>query len=312
MKMTFLFATFFSVLTVIGQKTSIEFNYNSKSFEFKEDDKSITEIGKNKGLLFRIHNGNVYVPQGAVNMNLVVNSIPESTEVSVNRTNLDIVFEAEEKEGIKSGDSLNLPNFHTQTFALDPFENDISTITIKAKKTTDDTTGNKDTEEVDVAKLRIKTYGRYKVDFSSGFAFSGFLNPDKEYFLTSTGADTSGTYLINKANRNDVAVPISVAAMLHAYQTWSRRWTMGVSVGLGFDEDSPKYFAGLGILLGEEQRFVINMGVMLRKVKDLKSQYKAGEIVELTEDQGVHDIMTEYYRPDFGFAITYNLTSKTK
>jgi hypothetical protein len=87
---------------------------------------------------------------------------------------------------------------------------------------------------------------------------------------------------------------------------------MGVSVGLGFDEDSPKYFAGLGILLGEEQRFVINMGVMLRKVKDLKSQYKAGEIVELTEDQGVDDIMTEYYRPDFGFAITYNLTSKTK
>lgn len=133
--------------------------------------------------------------------------------------------------------------------------------------------------------------GGFKADFSAGFIGTNLI--DKNYFLKpmkdtsyvrSNGIVTDSIDTISDVNEINLAdeggFNIGISVMAHFYLRIGRRLNFAISPGFSLDTDSRiNYLIGGSVIMGLEQRFIINAGLNFGKIKELSEVYEEGEII---------------------------------
>jgi hypothetical protein len=148
-----------------------------------------------------------------------------------------------------------------------------------------------------------------KIDFSTGFVFSGLVNNEYSLkdtsYIDKTSKDTISNY--KKIFKNDVGkFNPGIAAYMHVYPRTGTAVNVGLTLGLAYTGDNvTQWLAGICILLGREQRFVLSGGIAAGKIKTLPATLKIGGIYkgETSEVPTIEKNQVCYF-----LGISYNIT----
>jgi len=161
--------------------------------------------------------------------------------------------------------------------------------------------------------------GGFKIDVSSGLYYASF--DDQKY---STRADSTtlkgseGTDSVVNRRGKLFAEPqskseVGFVSFLHFYPKISPNFNISANIGAGVSFASTpqlRYFAGIGILLGKENRFAINAGVAFGNVNRLSNQYydSLHNLISISAAEVGKDLnYTKHMDIKPFISITYNL-----
>lgn len=146
--------------------------------------------------------------------------------------------------------------------------------------------------------------GGFKIDFSTGIFLSNIS--DKKYFNRPNFVNDSikGYYLVKEDNN-----PISygIAGYMHAYWRNARNINVGLTLGVGIDQNTQvKMMPGFSLILGRKERFIFNGGVVIGKCKELSIIQNETHLYNISTEP----IYSEPYKIGWFGGISYNLTKK--
>jgi hypothetical protein len=155
-------------------------------------------------------------------------------------------------------------------------------------------------EIVKLAPIKIAVHGAMKINTSLGLNFGKFANSQFSYFVNDT---------VIAAQEEDNYLPI-IASYLHFYSQGRGNVSFGGSLGLGFpigEElglSAAQLFVGPSLFFGQSERFVLNVGLMAGKSKQLARGLQIGAAFEgATEDIPLH----HRYQLGYVVGLSFNL-----
>lgn len=167
---------------------------------------------------------------------------------------------------------------------------------------------NSPTYKKTVIPINVRVVGNWKIDVSSGVMFNMGLT-DESYRLD--GVDEGDSLMLNK-NRQVSDFSPTVGVMTHVYKKQAGYTNYGISFGLGInDEQRLRYYGGVGVMLGEKQRFVISGGLTAAPRAILQGKYHDGQTFEASSAPALEAITEEAYRIGGFLSLTYNLSSNS-
>jgi hypothetical protein len=158
--------------------------------------------------------------------------------------------------------------------------------------------------------VEIPVRGGWKADFSVGLNFAiGNGAKDAKYHF----ADVSGGEGKLEKSDNYNKVRPGIATMMHTYPRTGKNYAVGfmMGVGAGFKEENTltaSYYLGGSIVLGRNQRIIINTGVSCLAVDRLKSEYQ--ENASYNMETNLAEITEKAIRPSFFIGISYNIVNR--
>ena len=240
-----------------------------------------------------------------------INDIPLcaiSLKEKLNNHSDNVIVDTILKE-TKRIDSLNIPmkiaslyykineqSFSVYSFKPKPDADDL-TINITAKPNTG---FNMRKDEIKV-EIPLIVNGGFKLDYSEGFFFSNVT--DKEYITKPTYINDSITgYNLIKSEDNPLC--FGFAGYMHAYWRSASNINVSLSFGVGIDQNTQlKIMPGISILMGRKERFIINGGLVMGKIKDLS---KVQDLKHLY-NENIEPIYSDSYKAGYFVGISYNL-----
>ncbi|MEO6231519.1 MAG: hypothetical protein ABJB11_02955 [Ferruginibacter sp.] len=165
--------------------------------------------------------------------------------------------------------------------------------------------------------ITFKTYGGWKIDFSSGYLLS--FKGDENY---TNLYDNSGIIGVQK-NKTD-HLKHAIGALFNAYPRTGRDINMGLSVGISVPTDGTSigFYGGLSALMLEKNRLVLTVGAAFNKIKLLntgnlvresaKEKITGKETYEFSNKDFKEIKYDDVYRPAFFIGITYNVFTVKK
>ncbi|SEW49975.1 hypothetical protein SAMN04488122_3652 [Chitinophaga arvensicola] len=156
----------------------------------------------------------------------------------------------------------------------------------------------------------VRTYGGFKLDFSTGFFMNFGSNNffDQSYRLDSISGDPDNAKIARNDNRNRV-IP-SIGALMHAYYRtgWDFQPALAIGVSLSVGSSTKfNYHLGVSAALGREQRIIASFGWTLTQATLLSSKYQEGQVVSKAT-MGTTVETESFYKWGNFLAITYNLS----
>jgi len=157
-----------------------------------------------------------------------------------------------------------------------------------------------------VIPIPVRVAGNWKIDVSSGVLFNIGLT-EQRYRFDAVGEDS----VVLVKNKDLHTFTPTVGVMTHVYRKSPSYTNWGFSLGFGInDEQRVRYYGGLGVMLGESQRFVISGGLTAAPRAVLQGQYDEGQ--KFAAASVPASATEEVYRVGGFLSFTYNLTSSTK
>ncbi|OMP75123.1 hypothetical protein [[Flexibacter] sp. ATCC 35208] len=161
------------------------------------------------------------------------------------------------------------------------------------------------------------TKGGFKVDVSTGLYYSGLqdekyaIRADSTIMKSSAGADSVTDKRSQLYKESNGKGEFGFASFMHFYPKISPGFNISANIGAGvtFSEKTRiRYLAGLGFLIGQENRIAINAGYILGNVNKLSRQYADGDKTKLSYAEAGKEIV---YTPKFSaqpfVSLTYNI-----
>jgi len=115
--------------------------------------------------------------------------------------------------------------------------------------------------------------------------------------------------VINEEEKS-VSFNTGIALLAHAYSRSGKFANYGLTSGLSFNLNNQNlnYMFGGSLLLGEDQRFIISLGVTAGRVKELVKYYNVGQEIPITELPLTSQVPTvEKLKATWFLSLTYNL-----
>lgn len=196
---------------------------------------------------------------------------------------------------------INVQSFSIYTFIPQPNADDLI-VSITAKPNSE---FNKVKDEIKI-EVPFKVKGGFKLDFSTGFFLSNVAN--KEYVNKPNFINDSinGYYLFKS---EDKPMSFGFAGYMHAYCRNAANINVGLSLGIGIDQNiQVKIMPGISILLGRKERFIINGGMVIGKVKELSNVQDVNHLYK----EKVEPVYTDSYKIGYFVGISYNLSKWKK
>jgi hypothetical protein len=154
-------------------------------------------------------------------------------------------------------------------------------------------------------KIKVRTYGNWKVNASAGY-FLNFIGDDN-YETYRNEKDTITNYL-RASNKNDIKH--SLGGLIHAYYNLGTNLALGFSAGLSINDDSNAgFYLGGSTFITEHNRLVLTCGVSFIKVNKLNTSnlYKTDDNIYYFKEDNYQIKYDKVYRPSLFIGITYNL-----
>lgn len=155
----------------------------------------------------------------------------------------------------------------------------------------------------------------FKIDVSSGL-YLGFNNRDENYSLvsrtstvkTAAGGDSTIRRIVKE---NDGKNEFGFAGFVHFYPKFSSWFNVSATIGTGLSltqKVRPRYFTGLSLLLGSNNRFCLTGGAMWGSYQQLSDQYeKTGDVYnDLKPSETTLNYKSTFKGTGF-ISISYNL-----
>jgi hypothetical protein len=192
---------------------------------------------------------------------------------------------------------INEQSFSVYTFIPQPNADDLI-VNITAKPNSE---FNKVNDEIKI-EVPFNVKGGFKLDFSTGFFLSNVAN--KEYVNKPNYINDSinGYYLFKS---EDKSISYGLAGYMHAYWRNAANINVGLSLGVGIDQNTQvKIMPGISILLGRKERFIINGGMVIGKIKELSNVQDVNHLYK----EKVEPVYIDSYKIGCFVGISYNLS----
>lgn len=163
---------------------------------------------------------------------------------------------------------------------------------------------NKNGNIVDNFNIPFKNKCGFKLDYSTGFVFNGLQS--KNYKIIPEGTD----YARIKEEEKSLSFNTGIALLAHAYSRTGKFINYGLTTGLSFNLDNQNlnYMCGISSILGEDQRFILSLGITAGKIKELVKYYEVDKDIPLTELPLTAAVPTvEKLKATWFLSLTYNL-----
>ncbi len=155
----------------------------------------------------------------------------------------------------------------------------------------------------------IKTTGRLKVNFSTGYLLS-FIGDDNFSIYTNSKDSIVGVRIGNSSKLTH-----SLGALAHVYCTNAGNANIAFSTGVSFTSNSSLgFYLGATGLFQEKNRLALTAGVSFTQVKRINTSnldYDRHHHTAVFSSTSDHEIRYDLvYRPAFFIGVTYNLSEK--
>jgi hypothetical protein len=152
-------------------------------------------------------------------------------------------------------------------------------------------------------KDSIKNFADYEVivtngwrlDYSTGIIISGLKDDSygvidttymKSKIVNNTSVDSTvkGKYYYKNQKTN---ISFALVGMMHFYWRCARFLGLGANLGIGLSNGQTsniQYLGGFSLIVGEDQRFILNIGGIIGSVKRLDDYYKDHSLAETTSN----------------------------
>ncbi len=169
--------------------------------------------------------------------------------------------------------------------------------------------GEKVVREIPIA---AKVRGQLKINTSMGVACVLGLNDDS-YHIKGEKGDSS---LLVKNTNNNVFQPLTLNALTHFYRQSGGFVNVGACAGLGLaireSDLKGSFLFGGSLLLGEQQRFILNLGVVGASKKVLKPEFNTTDKYITSSLPTADNLTASAFRLGGFVGITWNLSSEKK
>lgn len=151
-------------------------------------------------------------------------------------------------------------------------------------------------------EIPFQVQGGVKIDFSTGIFFSNITN--KQYINKPNYVnDTINGYYLVKSDDNPLSY--GLAGYMHVYCRRACDFNMAFTLGVGVDQDmQTKFMPGFSLLLGRNERFIINGGMAIGLADDLSKVQDPNRLYP----KQVDPVYTKSYEIGYFFGISYNLS----
>lgn len=152
-------------------------------------------------------------------------------------------------------------------------------------------------------KDSIKNFADYEVivtngwrlDYSTGIIISGLKDDSygvidttymKSKIVNNTSVDSTvkGKYYYKNQKTN---ISFALVGMMHFYWRCARFLGLGANLGIGLSNGQTsniQYLGGFSLIVGEDQRFILNIGGIIGSVKRIDDYYKDHNLAETTSN----------------------------
>jgi hypothetical protein len=162
-----------------------------------------------------------------------------------------------------------------------------------------------------VGPVRVRVKRGWTINFSTGVLFH--INAHNHtYRLDDVEGDS--TKVIIRENKDNKSITPAVSALMHIYPRSVRsvKWG-GITFGIGTnDTEKISYYIGTSYMFGFKRRFIVNAGLVVTKIDNLKSGYEIGQQLDKNENIEPGNLVQNSFRPRFFIGFTYNLTQEKK
>lgn len=161
----------------------------------------------------------------------------------------------------------------------------------------------------------VPVQGGLKVDFSVGPMFSfGNGSKDEKFYLEDSETDD---YSILKERKNKNVISPGIGAMMHFYRRTgsTNSWGGLFGIGAGFqsiDDVDLSFYTGISLILGKEQKIMINTGLSFLNVDRLKSDQFNIDDEYLTSGIELNEVTEKVFKSSFFLSVSYSLANRSK
>jgi hypothetical protein len=184
----------------------------------------------------------------------------------------------------------------------------------------------KDGKKVETREYSFLIRGGFKIDYSSGFAYSSLR--DESYQIIDKGTRTDTTFFVDEyfnttdsitglteTNLKGISllnedINIGVSAVMHFYSRTGTLINWGGTFGFMLNTKAEfNYLLGGSLIFGQNQRFILSGGASFGQVNRLNPKYSTSEIYTESQLGQVSDSQLTVKKWDIGyfFGISYNL-----
>ena len=163
--------------------------------------------------------------------------------------------------------------------------------------------------------------GGFKIDFSTGFAYSSLKNENYQIINAGTRKDTTfynntdSITNISSTNLKSIGLlseefNIGVTALLHFYRRTGTLFNYGGTFGFMLNtKPEINYLLGFSLLFGQKQRLILSGGTTLGQVSQLNPKYDKSKTYTESELDQISDsqLTTIKWGIGYFFSLNYNL-----
>ena len=197
--------------------------------------------------------------------------------------------------------------FYQQNYVKGPIEGDYITVTPFLKKPNGDTLHLKD---FPVSKIKI--YGGFRANVSTGISFSFLGMNDDDYTIARVNTDS---VIIKKTKKGTNLYIPSLTTFIHFYERSCKNYQNAATLGISVNPtslESLKVMAGYSLIFGDERRAVFSIGVIGGAVNRLKTKYESDKALASKDYPGLQetDITAKRFRVGMFIGLSYNLSKQ--
>jgi hypothetical protein len=184
----------------------------------------------------------------------------------------------------------------------------------------------KEGKKVESRNYSFLIEGGFKIDYSSGFAYSSLR--DESYQIIDKGTRTDTTFFVDEyfnttdsitglteTNLKGISllnedVNIGVSALMHFYSRTGTLINLGGTFGFMLNTKAEfNYLLGGSLIFGQNQRFILSGGASFGQINRLNPKYSTSEIYTESQLGQVSDSQLTIKKWDIGYfiGISYNL-----
>jgi hypothetical protein len=158
--------------------------------------------------------------------------------------------------------------------------------------------------------IPFKTYGGFRLNFSTGLAFT-FISRDIFYYKEKAAGDS---FFIRKGTEMDAFIP-SIAGYMHAYWRANHKVTPTITIGLSTNPtnlETTRFFLGGSLIFGDNRRFILSAGITGGNVNRLEKRFKEDMRYADADFAGLEDedFMEKKFKIGVFLGVSYNLSAK--
>lgn len=159
-----------------------------------------------------------------------------------------------------------------------------------------------------IITVKGRTYQGWRLDFSTG-VFLNMGNSDFKGAGFSYKKINDDSSMIRRIDGGK-SILLSVGGLLHLYYLQDAFIKPGISIGVSSSSgfDILNLHAGLSIILGDKQRFIISGGLTLRESKMLDREYQLNKMYKTDYLPDEPPVTTVFPKAGGFFSLTYNIT----